>query len=170
MKAKPSDSFQPRPQPALHTNEINVMKHCYRRQMILISCGLALGACAAALTTTEVETFEPQIFNDGTKTFRYTLDEQGKPKSRTYIELTDQRVEDLKQDNPAMPPEDRDQQRRDHRFLQLLDQKLEATGFCRQGYIEIESDLGIRTSWLRGECRESASTADRQRFHGTANP
>ena len=40
----------------------------------------------------------------------------------------------------------------------------ENNGYCRDGYIELESFVDVTSAHLRGECNESATEADRKRF------
>lgn len=127
---------------------------------------IAIAACSSAeLKPTETETFAPKIFADGTKTFTYTLEDHGRPETRTYIQLQDQRLEDIQnQGETPEPPEEQRRARAEWRFYRLLEVKLEQTAFCRKGYIELEADIGIDKSMLRGECREAATAEDREHF------
>lgn len=43
---------------------------------------------------------------------------------------------------------------------------VEQMNYCREGYIELDRSISRYHLWLKGECRESANTADRQRFEG----
>ncbi len=45
-----------------------------------------------------------------------------------------------------------------------VEQKLADTGYCRQGYIEIDTYETNKRIHLMGECNESATTADRKQF------
>lgn len=45
-----------------------------------------------------------------------------------------------------------------------VEQKLADTGYCRQGYIEIDTYETNKRIHLMGECNESATTADREQF------
>ncbi|MGB3610994.1 MAG: hypothetical protein WA987_11515 [Cellvibrio sp.] len=38
--------------------------------------------------------------------------------------------------------------------------------YCREGYIELDRSLSRYHLWLKGECKESATSADRERFEG----
>ena len=42
--------------------------------------------------------------------------------------------------------------------------KLETTGFCRDGYLRLENYHANGIARLRGECKEGASTHDREQF------
>ena len=37
-------------------------------------------------------------------------------------------------------------------------------GYCREGFLEIDSNSSRYHLWLKGECKEGASDADRQKF------
>lgn len=49
-------------------------------------------------------------------------------------------------------------------FYQKLQAKLEETGYCREGYMELDSEFSRRQSRVRGECRESSTDSDREKF------
>ncbi len=38
------------------------------------------------------------------------------------------------------------------------------TGYCREGFLELDYRLSRAEMWLRGECREGATEADQTRF------
>ena len=38
------------------------------------------------------------------------------------------------------------------------------TGYCREGFFALDRSISRHHLWLKGECKESASDADRQRF------
>lgn len=43
---------------------------------------------------------------------------------------------------------------------------LEDTGFCREGFLELDYRLSRDDLWMRGECREGATPEDVERFSG----
>lgn len=49
-------------------------------------------------------------------------------------------------------------------LTERLESKLASTGFCREGYIEMERYAYQQSQWIRGECREAASQQDWRRF------
>lgn len=54
---------------------------------------------------------------------------------------------------------------RTYQLLQTNAQRaLVSTGFCREGYLELDRRISANVLWLRGECRESATDEDRERF------
>lgn len=54
------------------------------------------------------------------------------------------------------------------RIKQVIDENLEVklaeTGYCRDGYIELDSNIGKGRSQIRGECKEAATESDRNMF------
>ncbi len=132
--------------------------------LALLSAGLA--ACSGtALKPSETEQFDTHIHADGSKRFTYTVEDRERRKTRTYVQLEDQRLDDLRQPPPG--PENsrqRELAQAEWRFYQLLNTKLSSSGYCQKGYIELDADIGLYSANLRGECREGASSEDRQRF------
>lgn len=49
----------------------------------------------------------------------------------------------------------------------VLTTKLDASGYCREGYILLGRHSGITTQTIRGECRELATADDREQFQNT---
>ena len=45
-----------------------------------------------------------------------------------------------------------------------LDSKLAETGYCREGYIVLNSYLGKGKYQIRGECKDGATDSDRKKF------
>lgn len=41
-----------------------------------------------------------------------------------------------------------------------------ATGYCREGFLELDYRLSREEMWFRGECREGATAKDQERFAG----
>lgn len=54
--------------------------------------------------------------------------------------------------------------RKKERIHEKLKSKLVETGYCREGYIEIDSYLGGSQYQIRGECEEGATDSDRKIF------
>lgn len=54
----------------------------------------------------------------------------------------------------------------DHRasFMSALEAKLRETGYCREGYYELNSHFIPGESRIRGECKDLATPQDRERF------
>ena len=49
-------------------------------------------------------------------------------------------------------------------FNDMLKSKLEKSGYCREGYIELDSYFGRGELQIRGECEEGATEEDRVKF------
>jgi hypothetical protein len=41
---------------------------------------------------------------------------------------------------------------------------LKNMGYCREGFLVLDSSASRFNSWVKGECKEAASAADRQKF------
>lgn len=52
------------------------------------------------------------------------------------------------------------------RLSQNVAYVVSTSGYCREGYLELDRSISRYHLWLRGECRESASLEDRERFPG----
>ena len=50
------------------------------------------------------------------------------------------------------------------KILALLDEKLTATVYCRNGYIELDYNSVPGKTEIRGECQESASAEDKEKW------
>lgn len=92
--------------------------------------------------------FTPELLANGTKLFTYTLELEPPPRA------TPRRGEP-----PPRAPRPPDP----HKGLQAM---LLQNGYCQEGYVTLEQYLLARRQLIRGECRESASEADRARFSG----
>jgi len=112
--------------------------------------------------------FETKINQDGTKLFAFSvgMDNGGKEKG----------AKGKGQERGQRPPpggkergersnagNDRLEQQMDE-FYQLLDQKLAETEYCHSGYIEIDTHETQGRFHLLGECQESASQSDIEKF------
>ena len=54
-------------------------------------------------------------------------------------------------------------------FNEMLELKLKKTGYCRDGYIELDSYFGRGQLQIRGECEEGATEEDRIKFINNEN-
>ncbi|MCW8935580.1 MAG: hypothetical protein OQK98_12715 [Gammaproteobacteria bacterium] len=54
-------------------------------------------------------------------------------------------------------------------FTDMLEAKLKTSGYCRQGYIELDSYLLRGQMQIRGECEEGATDEDRIKFVNKEN-
>lgn len=123
-------------------------------QILLMGLAGALlwGCASGAQNSGLAEQLRFDIHADGTKFFTYAL----------ALPVADQRA------RAALPPRpgERPAARRGVDIEGLLETRISETGYCREGYFILQrSGVGGPTS-LRGECREGASPADRERFAG----
>ena len=59
--------------------------------------------------------------------------------------------------------------RPDEKISELLEKKLLASGFCRDGWMETERHFQPPNASIRGECDETATDRDRQNFPNTTD-
>jgi len=59
--------------------------------------------------------------------------------------------------------------RPDEKISELLEKKLLASGFCRDGWMESERHFQPPNASIRGECDETATDRDRQNFPNTSD-
>jgi hypothetical protein len=50
------------------------------------------------------------------------------------------------------------------RLLQNATYVVEQSGYCRDGFFELDRSISRYHLWVRGECKDSASAADKQAF------
>ena len=126
----------------------------------ILAVTLVLQACSSTPSTTGIkEQFTPQILDNGTKMFRYEFSRGDKLRPIVAYDqsggFTDGRdlysAEELRKKN--------------QRHLQFaVPRALEETGYCREGFYTLDTLIGYGNGSLRGECKEAATTADRERF------
>jgi len=118
--------------------------------------------------------FVTNIKDDGSKVFSYSLisNMSNKEKGR--------RKEGERRDNGKMRKSKGERQgkssgkldnaniitRIEKTFYQGLNEKLNTTHFCRQGYFTIDKFISRKKSQLKGECNESATKLDREKLQG----
>jgi hypothetical protein len=90
--------------------------------------------------------FSAELLNNGTKLFTYTLEREPPPRT------VQRRGEPPPRERRLPDP---------HKGLQAM---LLQNGYCREGYVTLEQYTLARQQLIRGECRDSASAADRARF------
>lgn len=109
--------------------------------LVMVGCGNNMSKMQSV-----DEIFETEILDNDTKFFTFRLIRRALP-------------------SPGVMPAGRP---RDDLTMAYLEARLEANlaenGYCRDGYLELDSSLAISQTFIRGECREAATQADRQRF------
>lgn len=136
------------------------------RFQLLTVCLLALGALSACSSsgrsytaTGMTETLETEILPNASKMFVYRLrwPEGAVP---SHIRIAEGR-------NSVEPYERSGVEVNRHTYTRLQQNTayvVAQMGYCREGYLELDSSVGRYHLWLKGECRESASADDKTRF------
>lgn len=102
------------------------------------------------------ESFHTEIAANGAKRFTYSLEVQRRDIPTPY---TDEGASRNRLPGGSMASNGRPPQRSGRNPLQFdraLKQKLTETGFCRDGYFELDRTLSVLGGEVRGECREGA--------------
>lgn len=105
------------------------------------------------------ESFHTEIAANGAKRFTYSLEilREGVPRPFTNSGVRGSR---MGRNNIAHSG----RMRSALQFDRAMEQKLTETGFCRQGYFELERSVYAAGGEVRGECREGASRETPDRF------
>ena len=107
------------------------------------------------------ESLEIEIRPNASKLFVYRLAD---PTGARAHQAQVQRLRAQRRGGRAAGPRDRGGVR-SYRLLQASAQRaLLSTGFCRDGYLELDRRISANLLWLRGECRDAATEEDRKRF------
>ena len=111
------------------------------------------------------ETFSTEITQDGTKLFSYSL----KRPSREGMLKKPGKSRKERRFPDTQNGKTEDQNRKDRMLTKLekeldtrLEQKIEETGFCREGYLILDRYVGKSSSSIRGECWEGANDDESQ--------
>lgn len=144
-----------------------MLPNCRRRIMclMLVVFGVLLVAgCTSSgrtYTNTQMhETLEVEILNNNSKMFVYRLKwpEDAIP---NHIQIA------RNGPNPRSPREQSgiEINRRTHdRLLANATYAVGVTAYCRNGFFELDHSLSRYHLWLKGECKESATDADKTKF------
>jgi hypothetical protein len=111
-----------------------------------------------------LEIFSTQILLDGTKLFAFTLERpqrrqnseggrQGKRGKGGHGGQGGRRGGEKERGNDM-------EKQIETRLLAMLEQ----TGYCREGYVELDRNLLFGNASIRGECKEGATPEDRKNF------
>lgn len=146
-----------------------VMQRIIRRQRIIISAGLVLIMAGLLLGCNTVErsqagmteTLKIEIRPNASKLFVYRMED---PTGASAHQAQVQRLRAQRRGDRAAGPRDRGGVR-SYRLLHANTQRaLLSSGFCRDGYLELDRRISANVLWLRGECRDGATEEDRERF------
>ena len=119
-----------------------------------------LTACANGRSYTDrglQETLEIQILPNTSKMFVYRL---RMPEDQIPSQV---RIAQSSRDNVRQTGIDLSS--RSYRSLLVnVDYVVKKTGYCREGFLEIDKSLSRYHIWMKGECKEGATTEDTQKF------
>lgn len=140
------------------------LAHCYRLAVIaFLSLLLLLSACSSPgrsyTATGMAETLETNLLENGSKMFVYRLrwPEDTIP-SHIQIARSSRTPERFQQSGVEVNRHTYERVQQNAAYV------VEQTGFCRTGFLELDGSASRYHLWLKGECRESASAADMERF------
>lgn len=147
------------------------MQRIIRRRGTVVSSGLMLimvGLMAGCNTVERsqagmTESLDIEIRPNASKLFVYRLTD---PTGASAHQAQVQRMRAQRRGDRAAGPSDRGGVRSYRRLQANTQRALRNTGFCRDGYLELDRRISANVLWLRGECRDGATEEDRQRFGG----
>lgn len=145
-------------------------------QTVTVALVLAVSGCSGPGSKRKPpemrESFSTSVTEDGSKMFEYRLvavrssDNRDSMPSKGGMRPRGGMGGGKGGDRPSHGDGDSGamQEKMKSKFYEKLDAKLAESGYCREGYMELDSTFSRGTSVLRGECRESASDTDRDKF------
>ena len=132
------------------------------KHFILAFSTLILTACASnGKKTPDIEEiFVTNIHENGTKQFHYTVTTSSDGNSQS----NSRKSRGGGRSKGGGRSEGGSQDKVKQMVYTMLDSRLSETGYCRNGYIELDSYFARGSSSIRGECRDGASVGDRGKF------
>jgi len=141
---------------------------------------LLLGITACSHTTPierGKQSFHTKIGNDGSKTFIFGI-ELSPEVIRDTLKSKQRESEQTAQNRSRRGDERKRQSQSSRRnagkenvfglnkksLQEQLDLLLQQNQYCREGYIELDSFIDTTSAYIRGECNDSATEADRKKF------
>lgn len=129
----------------------------------LLMLGLVLGACSGPgrnyVKNEMQETLEVEILPNTSKMFVYRL--------RWPDEYIPNPVKVATPGTNSEPPERGGVdigRSTPERLFENATYVVQQSGYCREGFFELDRSISRYHLWLKGECKESASEADQNRF------
>ncbi len=119
-----------------------------------------ISACSSTPSTLGLqEKFSTQIFPNDSKVFRYEFVRGEKTRPLIPYDQTGGFTDGRKVYSAA------ELRAKNERALTSgIERKLKETGYCREGYFILDSLVSYSGGSARGECKESATDADRTQF------
>jgi hypothetical protein len=132
--------------------------------LVLVSVALLMGCSAnngrSYVATEMAETLEVEILPNTSKMFTYRLrwPEEHIPSHIQVARNGSSPGRDFAQGGVNLGRDTHD------RLLANTDYVVERSGFCREGFFELDRSISRYHLWVRGECKDSATAADQQLF------
>jgi hypothetical protein len=128
---------------------------------VVLVCGLAIACSSAGRSYTGSnmqETLETEILPNTSKMFVYRLQlPEGKMSNRVHIERGGfKRNEETRGISVGGTTQ--------KRLVKNAAYVVESMGYCREGFLEIDSSASQYNLWLKGECKEGATEDDKKKF------
>lgn len=132
--------------------------------LVLVSVALLMGCSAnngrSYVATEMAETLEVEILPNTSKMFTYRLrwPEEHIPSHIQVARNGSSPGRDFARGGVNLGRDTHD------RLLANTDYVVERSGFCREGFFELDRSISRYHLWVRGECKDSATAADQQLF------
>ena len=135
---------------------------------------LLLSACASRQEKTLEEIFVTEIREDNSKMFAFTLkQEHAQQREQSRHKARGEKAGKMRKKGGGKGTAKGEARERKNAlediFQQRLEQRLSKSDYCRTGYLELERYANRGSMTMRGECNESATEKDRQRFPNRTN-
>ena len=152
----------------------------YKNEIVVLLVSLLLLACASdqKIQPEIKEILVTKIKENGIKLFSYSVTmsslQKGMDGRGAGRGMPGGMGGDMQGKNGAGRPDresmmKRMKEKKKEKINRKLDYKLAETGYCREGYIELDSYVGRGQSQIKRECKESATDSDRKRFANAVN-
>ena len=129
----------------------------WRRALLWLLFALPLAGLAGCSSVpsygTMPQVLSIQVLPNQSKQFMYRVGQAAQIASGTLVRA------------PRYVPDRRDYEKLQRRTAYVV----AATGYCRNGYMELDFRLNMQQQWLRGECKESATESDIAAFADRAS-
>ena len=136
-----------------------------KRGILILIAALLLIGCSANngrsyVETEMAETLEVEILSNGSKMFTYRLrwPEDHIPSHIQVARNGSNPGREFAQGGVNLGRDTYD------RLLVNTAYVVEHAGYCREGFFELDRSISRYHLWVRGECKDSATTADQQAF------
>ena len=141
-------------------------------KILTLFTALFLTACASNKPNhpDTAEYFVTNILDDGSKIFSYDITMKHPERRGGSGKVNKPRGRGMGSGMGRKGSESQDsiiakmEKRMSDKVYKKLEAKLKDTAYCRQGYIEIDSNIGRGHGQIKGECHETANEADRLGF------